>query len=712
MFSLIPEKNIRIVRWILAIAWLLLIASLFYDPFSAQLTAHDNLTSPFSNPFIAPEVATDPNLCIAVQGKCLEEEPYQIGARLFWGMAVPTAVIFVLTFGHEAWRRICPLYFMSQIPRSLGMQPKLDIEENTWLIKNHLYLQFGFFFVGLCARLLFVNSDRIFLACFLLATILSAITMVFVYGGRTWCHYVCPFGMVQLVFTGPRGLLGSEAHTQPKGSITQSKCRTINSQGQEESACITCRKPCMDIDAEGSYWGEIIAKPGRKLVQYGYVGMVVGYFLYYGLYAGDFNYYFSGAWAHEPNQLGNLFKPGFYILDRAIPIPKIVAVPMTFAAFTGIAYLIWRGIEKVAVSAVLGKNISASDAQKQALKETAVHRVFSAATFFAFNFFFIYGGRPELLRFPLPVQLGFQGIVFMVSSIWLYRTWSRTSQQYKLESQGAKLLRELKKLEKNLGGFSRYLGGRSLDDLKPSELELLYNVLPNVTKQDRLQAYKGILQDALDVRNVTPASSLEALRQLRQKMQLGDEEHFKILEELGHEAPELFAIASSQPPVEAWGPPDGVTRIQRRPGPGVASREEMSLGDTTAVPLQRISQIDSDRTQPGRSDSTASTGSDRTQVKRPGSAASTDSDRTQVGRPGSAASTDSDRTQVKRSGSATPDSDRTQVERPGSATPDSDRTADTTQPDRSDSTASTGSDRTEVKRPPNSTSANDSDTTK
>ena len=595
MFSRIPEKNIRIVRWILAISWLVLIASLFYDPFSAALTAHDS-GSLFSNRFLDPAVFNNPNTCIQVRGECIQEEPYPIGAQVFWGMVVPSAIIFVLSFGHEAWRRICPLYFMSQISRALGRQPKLDIEENTWLVRNHLYLQFGLFFIGLCFRPLFVNSHRILLGCFLLATILSAMTMVFLYGGRSWCHYVCPFGIVQLVFTGPRGLLASEAHTQPRGSITQSKCRTVNSQGQEESTCITCRKPCMDIDAEGSYWTELVAKPGRKLVQYGYVGMVVGYFAYAVLSPGNFSYYFSGAWAHEANQLGSLFKPGFYIFGQAIPIPKIVAVPMTFAAFTGVSYLIWRAIEKAAISAALGKKTSASDAEKQALKETAIHRVFSAAAFFAFNFFYIYGGRPEILRFPLPVQFAFQGIVLMVSSVWLYRTWNRTSQQYKLESQGEKLRRELKKLEKKLGiGFSGYLGDRSLDDLKPNELDLLYNVLPTVKKQERLQAYKGIVEDALDVGNVTPASSLEALRQLRQKMELSDREHDEILAELGHEAPELFAAADPEPPA-AWSPPDGVTRIEynrARKSGGAPSRQKMSLGDVTQVSQRTARRVDS-----------------------------------------------------------------------------------------------------------------------
>ncbi len=43
-------------------------------------------------------------------------------------MVVPSAIFVVLVFGHEFWRRICPLYFFSQLPRALGMKPLLNIE--------------------------------------------------------------------------------------------------------------------------------------------------------------------------------------------------------------------------------------------------------------------------------------------------------------------------------------------------------------------------------------------------------------------------------------------------------------------------------------------------------------------------------------------------------------------------------------------------------
>ena len=492
MISQVSEQKMHVIRWVLVVGWLLLIFSLFYDPLSHYLSDPNNVFSPFADQVI--NLAKLPDQCVKVQGKCLPETPYPMGTRFFWGMIVPSAIIIVFVFGHETWRRICPLYFLSQIPRALCLQPRLNIEQNPWLVNNHLYVQFTLLFIGLNFRILFINSARLVFGCFLLFTIFSAITIVCLYGGRSWCHYVCPFGMVQMVFTGPRGLLDSQAHKAPPRSITQSMCRTLDGiTGQEKSACINCKSACLDIDAEKAYW-ESLTKPGRRLVQYGYLGLVVGYFVYYYLYAGNFYYYFSGAWTHEENQLVNILKPGFYIFDQPIPIPKLVAVPLTFAFFVVISCLIGTKTEKVLFSYLRRRN-SKIDRQQ------VLHKVFSLCTFMAFNAFFIYGGRPEILRLPFLMQLTFNALIVMVSAFWLYRTWGRSYQQYNKESIAHKLRRQLKKLSLN---FSEFLEGRSFDELNSDELYVLATVLPGATRQDRYGVYKGILQEALEEKRFQP----------------------------------------------------------------------------------------------------------------------------------------------------------------------------------------------------------------
>jgi hypothetical protein len=54
MFGRIAERRMHLVRWVLTVSWLLLIASLFYDPLSPWLTQPNNQWSP---------LRIDPNLC-------------------------------------------------------------------------------------------------------------------------------------------------------------------------------------------------------------------------------------------------------------------------------------------------------------------------------------------------------------------------------------------------------------------------------------------------------------------------------------------------------------------------------------------------------------------------------------------------------------------------------------------------------------------------
>ena len=88
-------------------------------------------------------------------------------------------------------------------------------------------------------------------------------------------------------------------------------CRSIDANGKEKSACVACQNPCIDIDSERAYW-EQIELPDRKLLYYGYLGLVFGFFFYYFLYAGNWDYLYSGIWTHEDGQISKLFSAGFY----------------------------------------------------------------------------------------------------------------------------------------------------------------------------------------------------------------------------------------------------------------------------------------------------------------------------------------------------------------------------------------------------------------
>jgi hypothetical protein len=534
MLTQIPEQTMHRVRWVLTIAWLGVIASLIYDPWTAGLTAIDHPWSP---------LRINPNICVKVQGICLTEQPYSLGTTIFWGAIVPAAIFILLIFGHELWRRICPLSFLSQIPRALGWQRQYrrenpqtgkvryelaKVKADSWLGRNYASVQFAWLFIGLSGRILFFNADRLMLTLWLVGTIACAIAVGYLYGGKTWCNYFCPMAPVQQVYSEPGGLLSSKAH-MGEAKITQSMCRTVPADGQEQSACVACQNPCIDIDSERAYW-DGLQKTETTWLRYGYVGLVVGYFVYYYLYAGSWDYYFSGAWARQTDQLASLMSPGFYLGGQAINIPKLVAVPITLGLFTLLGYGLGKGAEKWLTSY--------SRQHYPALNPEQIrHRIFTVTTFGVFNFFFIFGGRPLIQLLPIKFQYIYELGLVSLSTLWLAQTWRRSSSLYSRESLASRFRKQLLKLQINI---SQFLDGRSLEDLHTNEVYVLAKVLPEFTREKRHQAYKGVVQEALEEGYINYSSSLGVLTQMRLELGITDDEHQDVLEELGVEDPELL----------------------------------------------------------------------------------------------------------------------------------------------------------------------------
>lgn len=533
MFARLPESRMHWIRWILMIAWLLVIGSLFYDPWTSALTEQNHAWS----------LLRLPDTCVQVQGECLSEQPYPLGTTVFWGAIVPAAIFILLVFGHELWRRICPLSFLSQIPRALSWQRQFKrensktgkvryelakVQSDSWLGRNYPYVQFSWLFVGLCGRILFFNADRLVLAGWLLFTIAAAIAVGYFYGGKSWCQYFCPMAPVQSIYSEPGGLLSSKAHMSDQ-SITQSMCRIVLPDGKEQSACVACQNPCIDIDAERTYW-DSLNKPETSLLRYGYVGLVVGYFGYYYLYAGNWNYYFSGAWLRQTDQLASLFDPGLYLFGQAINIPKLVAVPLVLGGCTALGYWGGRWIEK--------RTKSYSRRQDSTLSiETIRHRIFTLCTFGIFNFFFIFGGRPLVQILPWSVQYLYDLGLVSLSTLWLYKTWRRSPDFYARENLASRFRKQLEKLQLNV---SQFLDGRVISDLNTHEVYVLAKVIPGFTREKRHQAYKGVVREALEEGYVNYSSSLEVLQQMRRELSITDDEHRIVLEELGIEDPELL----------------------------------------------------------------------------------------------------------------------------------------------------------------------------
>lgn len=535
MASPISEIRIHRLRWSLVVGWLALIASLFYDPLSPYLTSPSAFWSP---------LRINLDQCISFQGDCLYQDAYPIGTTLFWNAVVPLSIFTLLVGGHSIWRRVCPLSFFSQIPRKLNLQRhhrrisrktgKVRLElakvsKESWLYRHHLYLQFGLLFLGLCGRLWILNANRLILGCFLLFIIGSAIVVGYVYGGKSWCHYICPMAPVQNIFGEPRGLLTKTAHEDDRQKITQSMCRSVTTEGKEKANCVACSSPCLDIDAERAYFDKI-EQPQYRGVHYAYLGLVVGYFVYPYLYSGGWDYYFSGIWAVQGDSLASLFEPGLYLFERAIPLPKLVAVPLVLGLFTFSGYRLGKLSERWYRS-YCRKNVPSLS------KISAQHRVLSVVTFLAFNYFFVFGGRPLVMLLPPLFQYLWVVLLAVLSSLWLYRTWHRCPQLYLRESLASRLRKQLASLNLKVASF---LEGRLLSDLNADEVYVLAKVIPGFTRDKRLRVYQSVLREGLEDGLMNSLNSLQLLQHMRQELEIAEDEHSSCLEKIGIDDPELL----------------------------------------------------------------------------------------------------------------------------------------------------------------------------
>lgn len=514
-----------ITRFVLFAGWIALISSLFWDTLTPELTKADAFFSPFR--------AKTPG--VYIQGNVLlPNEAYSLVPRIFWAMLVPLLPLFFMVFGHEAWRRICPLSFASQIPRLLGinriktvvqrrtgtLEKKIFlIDRNSWLFKYKNYFQFGLLVLGLASRLLYANSSRLGLALLLTGIISAAILVGYLWEGKTWCNYFCPVNIVQKIYTEPRGLLESRPHFA-RIPISQSMCRTTTPKG-EKSACVGCTQNCGDIDLEKSYW-ESIKDPTLRHAYYMFFGVILGFYGYFYLYAGTWEYYFTGIWTHENNLTGKLLDPGFYIFDTLIPVPKIIAAPLTLVAASAIALFVGKFLEK--------KYSEFRKARSPITDVEIIHHCLSFSAYISINTFYFFAGRPNLLLAPVAVVRIIDLVIVAMSTLWFWQALQRTPTKYRRESLASSLIQQLKKLKVDV---SKYLEGRQLEELKPDEVYILTKVLPAFSHEQKLQAYRNILDDAVNEGNTSSPVTLELLGEIRTQMDVSEDEHLTIIDLLG-----------------------------------------------------------------------------------------------------------------------------------------------------------------------------------
>ncbi len=410
---------------------------------------------------------------------------YDVGTSLVWTILIPLLPIVLLIIGFSRWRDICPLAMISKISQNINTFKKRKVPK--WFEDNFWYLQYFLLFLALCLRLTILNYNTNYLAFFFLLMTLIAFMTNLIFTGKTWCNFFCPVGAVEKIYT-----------------LSNAKNYTHNSAC---STCSGCKKNCPDIDLESNYWKEG-AIWQKNFVFYSFAGIVFGFYLYFYLQSGSFEYYFDGSWTQDSF---SLFSAGYFFAPF---VPVIIAVPLTLATTTLLSYLFFKQLERLLWRKRFFKHIN---------YETTVHRVKTLASFVAFNIFYIFAGAPAYTYYPMAYSL-FYFLVVSLSSVILYKELFRQEAYFIQERFALKLIK-------------RWDATKEI----PVNLKEIYYSYVNDTKNktDRLRMYKISITELLE-EGILNEHSMKSIEKLREQIGITEKEHQNIMRQIRMNNESLF----------------------------------------------------------------------------------------------------------------------------------------------------------------------------
>ncbi len=410
---------------------------------------------------------------------------YDFGTSLVWTILIPLLPISLLIIGFSRWRDICPLAIISMISQNINIFKKRKVPH--WFESNFWYLQYFLLFIALCLRLTTLNYDTHYLAFFFIFVTLVAFMTNLIFTGKTWCNFFCPVGVVEKIYT----ISNAKNHAQ------NSAC----------TACSGCKKNCPDIDLESNYWKEGTIEQ-KNFVFYSFAGMILGFYLYFYLQSGSYEYYFNGSWTVNTF---SLFSPGFFF---APIVPVVVAAPLTLASTTLLSYFFFKQLERILWKKRFFKHIN---------YETTVHRVKTLASFVAFNIFYIFAGAPTYSHYPIAYSL-FYFLVVSVSSVILYKELFRQEAYFIQERFALKLIK-------------RWDATKEI----PANLKEIYYSYVNNTKNktDRLKMYKISITELLE-EGILNEHSMKSLEKLREQIGITEKDHQNVMRQIRMSNETLF----------------------------------------------------------------------------------------------------------------------------------------------------------------------------
>ena len=419
--------------------------------------------------------------------------------RVVWTMVVAALPLFIVLVGYHRWRRICPLAFFAQIPvrlRRPGTRKASD-----WLEANYYFAAFAVFFFSLWIRLIATNGDGHAISVFFISLSLMALIFGAIYTGKTWCNHFCPVSFIEKIYTEPYGLRETE-----------------NSQCEK---CSACKQFCPDINEENGYWKEINLR-SKRTVYFAFPGLVFGFYFYYYLQAGTWDYYFGGRWTNEPGLIYSAFLPGHDAATAGLfflpAIPRALAAVLTLALFALMSLVIFSFFEPL-----IGKWLRRRDAETDA--KHVRHVMLSLAAFAAFIIFYSFAGQPSLRKITfLPVSYLVTIIVVITATLFLVARLRRTSRVFAEETLARSIIKHWK-----------------WTDMRPPknlrDAFLIHTIRSRESDREAtkvLEIYQDAVREVI-ANGFVAREEVHSLEHLRSQLQIKKSDHEKVMASLAKE---------------------------------------------------------------------------------------------------------------------------------------------------------------------------------
>jgi hypothetical protein len=435
-----------------------------------------------------------------------------LAGRVVWTVAVAGLPLFIVLVGYHRWRRICPLAFFSQIPVRLR---RSGTRRASARFEQHYYfVPFLMFFSGLWLRLIWTNGDGVAIAVFFILLSLGALSIGALFTGKTWCNYICPVSFIEKIYTEPRGLRETQ----------NSQC----------AKCTACKKACPDINEENGYWKEI-ESAAKRFVYFAYPGLVFGFYFYYFLQAGTWDYYFDGTWTDEPGMMSRAFQlgsdsrtAGFFFLPA---LPRALAAALTLALCAAVSFAIFWVAE-----GPVGRWLRQRNANADANHVRNV--MFGIAAFAAFVIFYSFAGQPTLRKIPwLPAYASV--LVVLTAALFLLRRLTRTHEAFAEQS-----------LARNI--IKRWTWADTPPPANLHDAYVVYTV--RTTERERMYAevmesYQDAVREVL-ADGVVTREEVQRLQSLRDQLHIKKADHDRVMANLAEEERALLTDPTKQASAE------------------------------------------------------------------------------------------------------------------------------------------------------------------